>query len=656
MISTDIINASGLFLNDGTILYSGPVYCSVSSHSVTAQLRRTISIEQFTEDELNLSNYGIHLDDERATMSYFQSIQVTDVDQVKDDFIVDEFDFTQNQIRLQLFQLIDDSMKSLIFGEAETPEPTGNVAEFNLSMQNFESQLESSQQMSLSETLTTTVISATKTTTNIAYAGFEYNLNSMYYRAYSQVNNSFYRQTTMLLPYDDHLVEFTTNGDVMEYSIWSDDVVSSEYMSYLFEKLGTSSSETTAGMLEINKTDAFTFEIILDKSFFGHNVDVDQLFLQQGIAGLDDAVLMATIVFDVDYRGYTLDVLMTGLVQSSSPSVNISIRNLSVVSCDGVVPIDPLTLTSLIQLPDTKEEIIFDIPAELWKEYIPSGGEVSWFRMEFDEGFYNTWLNADFNIYDADGHLVEQGLYLYFDQAGTYFIEAFTEDFDTVPIYFFKIPDRIIVKYDLNPSEGLLTLDNYQEGIDFYLNIPEGSTDRLVRFAFPDGVSTLAYFSLYSEEFLNGFTWGHMYEGEAMSMYFNVPAGESLTIYGSGNYLGTMDVYYVIFDVPSDMGSMPIYESLNWENLPDIILTAEIVEARLNFTVTESAYYLIDLESYSFGMANVAVDLYSADGTLLYSDWANRNRTLEPGDYYLIFRFDDSYTNTIVIVPEMIKH
>ncbi len=652
--SDEIEAASGIFLDDDTQLYSGSVYCNVNEYYVSAQLRRTLSPEELTNDVLKLTDYGIYLDDDRASLAFLNSIKITDINDVKDDFIIEGLNIFAENKRLELYNFLDEDVKAVFTHVDEPVETTGDVAEFNQSLAYFNAEFQNTLQISVKQTSVMTITYDGNSESSYTYSGYDCDYNDFYYREYFKEGHFGY-DTTMLLPYEDKLIEFTSNSHVTSYSTIADVVSEENFYNYIQQKLDLNSNDYTAGMISVEKQDEFTYFIVLDKSFLSTTIDMNQVFEQQGISGLNDASMSAVITFASDYQSYSMEISITGLYLTDEPDFEIVVSNSITASCSNFTKVDPMNLANTLQLPDNQSDIIIDTPSDILVSFYTSDSGSSWVRMELNEGYYIARIGAEFNIYDTDGNLIENDYYLIIENAGTYYFELLTDYSQIVDFDVFKVPDRNLVEYVLNASQGHLTLVKETEDTDYTFTVPVGENDRLVRFDLPDIDLSGTIFGFWADEFLNGATWGKTYEGEAISIYFYIPAGESLDIAGSGPYIGTIEMDYEIFDVPIDTGSMPVYESETIDDLPDVILTPEIGEARLDFTVTEAGEYNFVFEFYNFGMAQVTCDLYSSDGILIMSDWGYRWSNLAVGDYYVIFHYEDYEPNLVVIVSEIIK-
>jgi hypothetical protein len=314
-----------------------------------------------------------------------------------------------------------------------------------------------------------------------------------------------------------------------------------------------------------------------------------------------------------------------------------------------------MTLANTFQLPGSISEIIFDTPSDYWVQYYTNDTGYSWVRMELDAGYYSFMMWTDFVMVDSSGNTVEVGSYLKVEVPETYYLKIHSEYPQLVTVYVFRIPDQLEEEYDLVGQKGHLSVDNYDAELNNHFQVPAGNTDRFVRFDFADGVYCYGAFTLWSSEFMNGATWGKTYDGFAMSMYFFVPAGESLTIYGGGHYVGTIEIDFELFDVPTGNGTIPVVEADDILDLPDAILSPSILETRVNFNVSEAGMYRVLHDFYDFGMTDVTSDLYSSDGTLLVPDWDGKRANLAVGDYYMIFRFKGANVNLVAIVPRVIK-
>jgi len=648
-VSDEIIQASGIFSENDTELYSGSIIAYLTDNYVTAQLRRNISINDLDEGELNLSNYGMYLDDEKAGLEYLHSIQITDLDDIKSDFNIKGMNLFNQDKSSELFNYLDEDIKEILTGEETDPiETTGDVSEFNEATSMFGTSLLEIGQITSSSIETTSIVNGSETITSVLYLNTNIDYNELYY--YSGIyGNNFMPQHVILCPYDGKLVEFSTEAlAIVRYTIYSPTVTETEFLNYLNEG-GASGIENF--VISVEKTDDYTFELVLDNSFYGTGVNMNEVFLQQGIGGFSESSTVATIVFAEDYSGYTIELDLTGLYLEEDSNITISVNTVTQVKAETFEKADPLDMAPSLVLPTLKEDIIFTF--EVNESYnINYGFKKSyWIRMELEPGYYDLFKDNLYTVYDDQNNEIDINQYLIIEEAGTYYFELYDGNSGSTNFILQERPDRTAYEFDLTGQDGYIEIILEEGANDYYLNVPSASTDRLIKIALPDNENIEDPLFFSCEKFLNGATYGKDYWGDSMNIYFIIPANEELKITVGGYYFGEISFDYEYIDLPTDTGTMPSQDMIDLNDFPDVILTPEVNESRVNFTVTEAGEYRVNIDFYNFGGADVIVNLYYADGTILSGDCDHRYVDLEPGDYYYVFSLDeDREINTVVII------
>lgn len=649
-----ITKEAGIYKGDGASLYSGNIPCSNTDEYVITQLTRSISNSQVTDSELNLSNYGMYLDNEKATVSYLDSIKVENILDVKQDYIIKGINLFEENRSLSLYDYLDDDIKLVITGETNTTiETTGDIDALLTAISSFEATNLESNEVVYS-TIKKIIFKEQEYVNEITdYYSTLIDYDDMYYQV-SNHGSNVKTESIILKSYHDNLVEFNSDGNTMKCSIFAKDNLEYYFTEYVTSMV-SKERDVLSSLINVEKIDDFNYHLVIDKSYFGQGINMNDLFFQQGYSGFNDAVFTGTLNFSEDFSEYKLILSLTGLNLLENPEVKVS-REMTVTTSYNEFDFeDPLSMNIYVYLPTNKSDIVFDRVADISYKVFATEKQSNWLKFYLEAGHYNPYIGNDYTVYDALGNMVEVYDYLIIEEAGTYYIELNTDSSYTDSIHVTKIADREMVTICLDDFQENIDVTLEEGDIDYYILSSTYSNDVIIRFDFPqlEGSTRL---TLHTDQFSNGGTWGKTFYGDAMSMYYYLPANETIRLKLSGDFLGTIQLNYEVIQSPQSQEDIPDQTLDSTYIIEDIILTPSASTARINFTVTESDYYKISYECYRFDFTDLVVDLYSENGDLISTDSGQKLLLLEPGEYYYIFHYREGIElNPIVIIADFRK-
>lgn len=279
-----------------------------------------------------------------------------------------------------------DNQTTVLTDVDQTVISVGDIDELNEAFALFNSEVLNAELLTnISTTITTTTIGNQSAEAH-TFIGSEYDFNDFYFRTYFTDNRG-ETDTVMLVPYENKLVEFTSNGHLLEYEVYSDTITEQVFNSYLLD-VEIDEGTYTDGMVSIDMRNEFTYDILLDKTFLSATEDMNDVLEKQGIEGLNEASITAVISFDSDYKEFSMYVTVTGLYLAEDDDITITIEIVNTASCNGFIKKNPLDLANRIVLPKSKEDILIVTTQDFSHSFYTNDTDSSWARLDLEAGYY----------------------------------------------------------------------------------------------------------------------------------------------------------------------------------------------------------------------------------------------------------------------------
>ncbi len=102
----------GIYKEDGTPIYKGYLNFDISEDYLFGSVKQIISEDDLSDEYFNLNSLGLDLDNEKCTLEYFNSIRVTNLEDIKDKFTYNDYDLFGNDLENFLLDLIDSDIRN----------------------------------------------------------------------------------------------------------------------------------------------------------------------------------------------------------------------------------------------------------------------------------------------------------------------------------------------------------------------------------------------------------------------------------------------------------------------------------------------------------------------------------------------------------------
>lgn len=662
--SSEQIDAlTGVFLANGTKIYDDWFnYCFTPTSGFLGLWIDLDSRYEITDDVFSLNQYGMDLDNPKATVAFLDQVFIEDFSQIQDCFSVEGLDFFTDDLHQELYNFVDEDIRNDLEGNNEEPiETTGNVDEFVQAVGHFEANLAGSPQYTATGTATTellyggTVVSRMTSSTRL-----DFDLEAMFFRDYIHVSGNTTDESFAYFLDGTHgkFVEFEMENGGTKYDILSETATEADFREAydaLWDEWNLSQ------VYEIRKVSSTKFELNVSPSFLGKNgIDLNLLFEQQGITGLEDQEILVTYEFTSGFDGYTVSYDLTGLSAGAYDVRVTSTLTLTIGPCLILSPMD--SEGYLFYLPSSIGQILFtnDSPYSQW---ILNRG-TSYMRLYLEPGEYGidiigNWGEPTFTVLDESFHILPYDQRLTATYSGYYYLEIHSSDRMDAFIQIWPNPTPTYYEFDLDSTEGNLEIDLNLDGgtTNYVISVPTFPEDRVLVFD-----SSLE--EILSDEVMIGllvdrgddmiYDWFYFDSNQNPgSQYLYLPAGQDLQISLSGYFVGSVKFDYEYLIVPAGA----FENRYVWEDLstsPLLFMTDDSPIARVDFTIEESGQYQLRTTYIDLGYSYQYAVLYRSDGTKITGDWFG-TRTLTAGDYYI--EYTPGYTSTllVLVIPSLTR-
>ena len=661
----EIDELTGVYLNDGTKIFDGRMNCTYTpTYGFVGLWLNFDENDEITDEIFSMNQFGMNLDHPKANVEFLNQIRLSNVEQVKSRFQIENLDFFTEDLHQELYNFIDQDIRDDIEGVNDEPIiTTGDVEEFEDALDQFNANLSETPNYQTNTLVTTTIydqsgnVFAESSTTSI----IDFDLNAMYYRDYTNAGSRNY--SYIIDGTQGQLIEFEWYGMNAKYYILDEEATTSSFMQAYGDV--TNKDETFDDMLNgvksIEQINATTFELSVTSKFLsGGGVDIDILLEQMGITGLGDQTIIVTFEFNEDFTDFEVTYVLGDL---SFDDYTLEISSVSLTEIKPVTVISPQNQEYVhYYLPQSINQTTYE-KASIGGRYVLYEG-YSYMRIYLEPGEYSVDVYGLHNyptvsILDSDLNMLEYDMRFEATYEGYYYVKIYSNTEQNADIIIRDNPSPTFTEFDIFAEDGVL--EEYVDLIafSFYsIVIPSATTERLI-ILHPYIVEVLseeAILELWIEMDEINYHDGCIIDetkGE-VTCYLYLPANYDIIVDLNGYFTGTFGFEYEYFDIPQ--GAFD--NNHTWTDLTETLMlwiTDDSPVAHVDFTITEAGLYELNTFYKDYGYSYHYAELYSSDGTKITYDWDN-SISLQPGDYYI--EFIPGYTSTlkVLIITEIIKH
>ncbi|AIO18624.1 hypothetical protein KQ51_00744 [Candidatus Izimaplasma bacterium HR1] len=648
----------GVYKNGGTPVYVGFLNFTYNPLYAFASVKQNITKELLTDEHFDLNSLGMNLDHTRASLSYFNSIQINDIETVKQHFTVNGIDFFGSTLEEDLYNFLDIDIRASIEGtnipsipdNPDDPINTDDGTFLVAAMDLFEDEFESY------GLLRTEQVSTLGTSEVLGKTYIDNDLHYLYFYRYIMGGGPSKRYA--VYPYDNSIIELIGSNNVYEAeTIFEDDTDQN------FKQLVTSDNniyDPLTGIDTVTKVSDTEFDVTGDYRILGYENQFLFADNDRAYSNFLDSTVTATIKFTADYKTMTIEFDVAGIVRySSSEEVPFSgtIAN-TLEEFDHYYPMD--NELARCNFSETIEDIIF--PTEVDTFTVTSLSlETRYTKIYLEPGIYELDhnINGDsltFELMNSDQQTVTYSEVFEIDNSGMYYIRVTNQSYTSDGLRF------VIKKLDVEPS-SIITLDPNQTSVSIqltedtfsYIKIPKEDSDKLLKLSLLDvGLSE------EMGEYLGvGLMPHNPYSGgvDADSYpeaYLYIQANSYYLLRFYTNIAGTYTLYYQYEDVPTSESKITDININDLTEHPDIFLNQYQNEVKVHFTISQSSTYNMDVD-YQFYSVKYACELYTSDGVLVEDFRLRRTFAFEPGDYYLLYTIYNEDTEIMTLTDYTLR-
>jgi hypothetical protein len=663
--SEEIDPLTGIFLADGTKIYDEWFNYSYTPTYGHLGLRIELeSKEELTNEVFSLNQYGLNLVHPKATIEYFNQVQLSDFYQIKNRFSIDNLNYFADDLHQELYDYIDIDIRNDIEGINEEPiTTTGDVDAFNDAIESFQAVLTISPYYTGTGRLTTQILDEGEVVSQSYSDSYEnFDLMSMFFSSYNVIHGMGLNQSYsyVLDGTKGKLIEFEINNQVVQYDILSDVATYSNFATAYSLLASSGGLDEVIHITQVNET---TFELeVTTKYLNSSGIDTSLLFEQQGITGLDDQEIIITYEFASDYSSYDIDFTISNLTLEEYEVKLISTSSIIIEPALIQSPLDNPSL--LFHLPNSLDQILFTTITSTSRFIVNDG--ISYMELFVEPGEYSIDLwdyygTVTFKVYNAEmEELPYDGRFTAITE-GNYYIKVTSSDEQSVFINVTYNPTPTFYHFTLDDFDSTISMELGLEGISgSTITVPSSTYDRVMVIN-QDNISPLienydtVHVNINLEDiyYFDSFSPNLEEEPKSSPAYIYLPKNREIVLDLNGYFYGTYAFDYAYISVPT--GSFD--NTYDWEDLtftPILWMTEESQVAHVDFSITEAGSYDLDTYYKDFGYSYQNAMLYKSDGTLVSYDWRTF-LNLQPGEYFIEYTpgyYSDLF---VLVIPKIVK-
>ncbi|QMS84698.1 hypothetical protein [Candidatus Xianfuyuplasma coldseepsis] len=647
----------GVYLDSGEALYNGFLNFTYNDNYAFASVKQLLEQgEPLTDEILSLQSLGMNLDHPKATASYLNSILITDMMDVSQNFTIENLDFFTDTREQELYNYLDPDIRASLEGTNDPTvheEPEGDIDEFESMMNAFTTAFEEERQLVIEDQFG---LGETITNTN-GYAKTSISLDDKYLGMYTY-GSSAGQHNYYVRPYYGKLIGLTryNAGNIYNAEILYATDSSENFLDFLTRT--TNIFTPLMGVEQVTKVSDTEFTVEGNFDFLG--ISSEKIFSNSDFAGYIDSDVTATFTFESDHSGYAIDFEVDGIYHEYG-GVEYQYEGVRTYTLEPIMMFDPIAEeNNYINLPTSKDDIILTTPIGVGGSY-SIDQQPRYMRLDLEEGIYNIHISQrDFQyilqIQDELGNVITNEETFRVDVPGIYYLVIESVYHDSIGIMVEQSSvnlDDVIV---LPEEPGKLAIELEADVLKM-IQVPISNQDRILYIHID-----LDDFN-YIEEMRPGFgmtfdpedkfgaAWVPLYETDGMVYLYlkaNVP-------YFFNVAAEITDTYYVYFEFIEQPTSETAIADINLDNIldhPGLFFNAFQDTIRVHFTITEETTYDFNYERF-FLYGGLEYNLYTSDGGFV-KDLSFGYTVLTPGDYYI------EYVNTepddiAAIVPHFME-
>ncbi len=642
--SEAIDGLKGIYTDDGTQLFQGHLNYTLTDSYAYLGIKREL-IGEIDESTFSLDSYGLNLEDDSFTYAFYERIHLNSFEEIQDEFIIENLDFFASDLRYQLYHYLDQDIQSSIEGVLEVELASGDTSELLHALDLYSRNLNNTGSLvQVTDSILTLYDKDEIAATIPSRVTISLDMNQMYYHQASEISGVTYqREDIYIQVIDESLIRFDTQDQILEYSLITREPTIEDFLDATNI---VSSADPLLGMEKIIARSDYEFTTTVNSRFFSTDADMDVVFQQQGINGLDEASMTLNITFSEDYTSFTQVLLIEGLtVEEYNATYEITTTTL-VTTFTQINPLDSTTF--FMFLPQSKEDIIITSPTNQQVRYYMNEGQSSWIRVYLEAGDYYTNIyghmtSLTYEIYDEAGIQITEDYSSHIDESGYYYYKITTPYEQGIEFSVTKITLPTDYYVSLDSTGGHVVIDYIDQYSIYHFTTPiyENPMVMIVNVNKP-GVEG-EWMILEMEDHMLTYNYNLNrcnFSSTEDTCYFYIPVNSTDLITFNGLYEGEIDFDYEFVDF-SYFGIDVTVTDLN--DTPALLILPDDYEASVIFTVEESFTSIIAVDIIGIYPSYIDIALYDMEGNLLNSAVNRWSYDFIPGNYKIVIFF--SYYN-----------
>jgi hypothetical protein len=646
----------GIYSEDGSPLYTGHIYYTYTANAGYAAFKQSIDKNDFSNIHFKLSDYGMNLSEEKASIEYLDSVRISTFDQAKEAFFVEGIDFFTEDLKSELYHYIDQDLMVEFNDENETDDDivTGDVEAFESDISDFEHEFSLQGNLVIESDLTIGLYDNDQLIqSQVISRDMKYDITDMYLESQSFTNQLLESQA-MIIAYEGQLVLFSSDdGPITDFEIVNESASPQNFMEYLMSEYPE--LDLLTGVEHIESQGQGLYKVSLNEDVFGEGINMNLVFNQMGIDGFSEASIEAIYTFDENHKSYDIVLTITGM-KSIEGDYDVSYEERTHVSIETFEKKDPLESIIFFKLPQTKEGIIFDSNINQLNVYYINEGE-SWMRLYLDEGVYSSNIHGSSNsrlsyvLLDENGQVIDDSTYRFeIEDPGYYYYKFNSTVKQRIDTLISENPYPNNQDINLDQDDDLIELVSQLETDTYNLFTDLEDRDRVLKLTLHP--ISHDYLLISELDALGNHINDSVFETYEHVVYFLIPENTQVEFMISGIYEGQFSFEYTYLYPPLSGDSEISYEVANLDNFPHAMMNEQVSKVRYDFTIDEEAYYRFDKSINSFGLDfDIRMALYDSDGTRLGTSAYMIYESLTAGDYYIEFYFADTNKGLLILMP-----
>ena len=645
-----------VYSDDGSPLFTGHIYYTYTSRDGYAAFKQTIEKNDFSDNHFKLTEYGMNLSDEKASIEYLDSIRISSFDQAKEAFVVEGIDFFTDDLKSELYNYIDQDVLIEFNDESETGEDTvtGDVEAFENEISDFEQAFSLQGHLVIESDVRIVYYDGDQLIqSQVNSQHTKYDISDMYLER-KTFSDQLIGTQEIIIAYEGQLVSFTSDdGPVTDFEIVSQIASPQHFMEYLMSEYPE--LDLLEGVKHIESHGQGVYKVNLNEGFFGDEINMDLVFNQMGIDGFSEANIEAIYTFDQNHQSYDILLTITGL-KTIEGAYDVTYEETINVSIESFIKKDPLESLIFFRLPQTKEGIIFDSNINQLNVYYINEGE-SWMRLYLDEGVYSSNIHGSSNsrlsyvLVNENGQVIDDSTYRFeIDTSGYYYYKFNSSVKQRIDTLISENPYPNNQDVTMDQSDGLIEIYSQLETDTYHLMTNIEDKERVLRLTLnPINHDFLVITEL---DTLGDSINDYVFENYVNVAYILVPENTQVEFMISGMYEGQFSFVYDYIYPPVSEETDVRYEVDNLDNFPHAIMNKNVTKVRYDFTIEEEGYYRFDKNMITFGLnLDLSMALYDSNDTSLGMSDQVIYESLQAGDYYIEFYFSKTDSGLLILMP-----